>query len=305
MMDLNRVSVFLRVAEAGSFTLAARQLGVSRSAVSQTIRKFEDECGVALVSRTTRSVKLTEAGSRLYDALSGPLREIGDALERTRSTHAPSGQLKLAVTSIAEGFLSGPLIPDFVELYPDVTLDITIIDEPVDIVAEGYDAGVTLGETIDQDMIAVAVTGPSRQAAVATPEYFERHGRPEHPRDLLSHRCIGWRSRRDLAPYRWEFEDEQGEFDVNVREQILTNDLRTMIQIARSGGGVTFGMIENFEEDLASGRLVSVLDAFLPEFDGFYLYYPSRRLMAPKLRALVDHVQHHRRSRNRASASLE
>lgn len=299
MIDLNRVSVFLRVAEAKSFTLAAQQLGVSRSAVSQTIRKFEEECGVALISRTTRSVTLTEAGSRLRNALAGPLSEIAEALEQTRSEQAPSGVLRLAVTSIAERFLSGPLIPNFVEAYPDVTLDITIIDEPVDIVAAGYDAGVMLGETIDQDMIAVAVTGASRQAAVATPEYFERHGRPEHPRDLLSHRCIGWRSRRDLAPYRWEFEDEEGEFDVNVRAQILTNDLRTMIQIARSGGGITFGMIENFEEDLAAGRLVSVLDDYLPAFDGFYLYYPNRRLLAPKLRALVDHIQRHKRSRNR------
>ncbi|TIT99504.1 MAG: LysR family transcriptional regulator, partial [Mesorhizobium sp.] len=163
-----------------------------------------------------------------------------------------------------------------------------------DIIAAGFDAGVRLGEVIERDMIAVPLTGDQRQVAVATPDYLARHGTPEHPRDLVHHRCIGWRPQPHTAPYRWEFEKDGRAFDVSVEPQITTNDMLLMIRTALAGGGITFGMEETFRPHLERGELVSILSDWLPPFAGFFLYFPSRHTVTPKLRALIDHVRHYR-----------
>lgn len=288
-MDLNLLPLLLAVAEERNFRAAADRLGVTRSAVSQGIRRLEDAVELQLVMRTTRAVRLTEAGERLVDSLRAPLGAVHDALEL--NSDAPSGRLRLAVTSIAEDFLSGPLLARFAEAHPKIIVDVTVTDEELDIVGHGYDAGVRLGEVIEQDMIAVPASGPQTEVAAASPGYVAKHGAPEHPTDLLHHRCIGWRPGPKTAPWRWEFEQDGQPFDVMVDPQVTTNDLRLMLRVALAGGGITFAPRDCMQEHFDSGALVPLLADYLPPFAGFYLYFPQRKHMAPKLRALVDHVR--------------
>ncbi|MBY0334509.1 MAG: LysR family transcriptional regulator [Acetobacteraceae bacterium] len=291
-LDLSGITVFLAVAEARSFRGAAAHLGITRPAVSQAIRRLEDRLGVALFHRTTRSVSLTEAGALLHQRMAPAIGEISAALDATADRDAaPAGLLRLAVSSIAERFIAGPLLADFAQAHPAIRVDVTVTDEEFDIVAEGYDAGVRLGEVIEKDMIAVPVSGDQRQMAAAAPAYIARFGRPAHPSELVHHRCIGWRPAPHTAPYRWEFGAEGREFDVAVDPCITTNDMGLMIRTAIAGGGITFGMEESFRPFLDSGQLVPLLQDYCPPFAGFFLYYPSRRNLAPKLRALVDHVR--------------
>jgi DNA-binding transcriptional LysR family regulator len=290
--DLDALAVFAVVAEERSFRAAADRLGVTRSAVSQTMRRLEERLGIALLQRTTRSVSLTEAGERLFADAAPALAEMRSALEAARNLRgSPRGRLRLAVSSIAEDFLSGPMLAAFAAAHPAIELDIVVTDEEFDIVSEGYDAGVRLGEVIEQDMIAVPVSGSQRQIIVCAPAYLERYGAPAHPRELASHRCIGWRPAPRVAPYRWEFAEEGREFAVTVAPEITTNDMALMIKLALAGAGITCGLEESFGPFLETGRLVAVLEEFCPPFAGFYLYYPNRRNMAPKLRALADHVR--------------
>lgn len=301
LTDYNALAVFVMVAEERNFRVVADRMGVTRSAVSQTIRRLEERLGIALVSRTTRSIGLTEAGERLYAEAAPSLMDMRNAMEAVADlTARPSGRLNLAVSSIAEGFLSGALLAAFGAAHPEVKLHVTVTDEEFDIVAEGYDAGVRLGEVIAQDMIAVPVSAPQRQIAVASPQYLLRAGTPAHPRDLAGHCCIGWRTGPHVAPYRWEFAEETAEgmreFSVEVDDSFTTTDMALMTSLAIAGAGITFGMEEIFRPAIAHGDLVPILEPFSPHFPGFSLYYPSRRNMAPKLRALIDHLQMHRRA---------
>ncbi|WP_027060396.1 LysR family transcriptional regulator [Mesorhizobium loti] len=290
--DLNMLSVFALVAEERSFRAAGERLGVSRSAVSQTIRRLEENLGIALVSRTTRSVSLTEAGEQLYEDVAPAIADMRTALSQTEQWRdRPRGQLRLAVSSIAERFLSGPFLAGFAEANPEIQLDVTVTDEEFDIVAEGYDAGVRLGEVIEQDMIAVPVAGDERQVTVCSPAYRDRFGIPAHPAELAAHRCIGWRPSPKAVPYRWEFTEDGKDFSVAVAPEITTNDMALMIKLAVAGAGITFGMEESFRPFIKRGELVPILDDYCARFAGFYLYYPSRRNAAPKLRALVEHVR--------------
>ncbi len=289
--DLKLLPLFIAVAQSDNFRAAADRLGITRSAVSQGMRKLEDSLGITLVQRSTRNVRLTEAGEQLYRQLDEPLGKVTTALEAVTAERSPRGLLRVAVTSIAERFLSGPFIVSFAEAYPGVTLDITVTDDESDIVAAGFDAGVRLGEVIEQDMVAIPITGLQRQVTVASPAYLAAHGTPRHPRELIAHHCIGWRPVPEVAPYRWEFGENGRDFDVSVEPRITTNDMQLMIRTALAGGGITIGMEETFLPYIERGELVSLLDDFLPPFPGFYLYYPSRHNQPPKLRALIDHVR--------------
>ena len=289
-LDLNLLPVFLAVTEEANFRAAADRLGLTRSAVSQGMRRLEDAVGAALVTRTTRSVRLTEAGERLRDALGGPVSEIGMALEAVAGDGMPRGHLRIAVTSIAEPFLSGPLIADFAAAQPGITIDVTVTDAAFDIVAAGFDAGIRLGEVIEQDMIAVPLGPEQRDAVVASPGYLAANDTPTHPRELVRHRCIGWRPSPEQAPYRWEFLEDGLPVSIAVQPQITTNDLRLMLRAALAGAGITFATEQTFRPYIEDGRLVPLLEDFLPPFPGFFLYFPQRRNMAPKLRALIDHI---------------
>jgi DNA-binding transcriptional LysR family regulator len=291
-LDLHLLQAFVAVADAGNFRAAADRLGVTRSAISQSIRKLEDQLGVALVRRTTRSVSLTEAGAQLHAEVAPSLADLAASVEAAGNLAGrPTGQLRLAVSTIAEHFLDGPLLASFLLAYPGIELDINVTDDEFDIVAEGYDAGVRLGEVIEQDMVAIPVGGPTRQVCVASPTYLAAHAAPTHPRDLIHHRCIGWRPAPRVAPYRGEFEENGEPFDVAVGAGLMTNDVWLMVRTALAGGGITFGVEGTFQPYIDRGELVAMLDAWLTPFPGFYLYYPGRRHLAPKVRALVDHVK--------------
>ncbi|CAH1689425.1 LysR family transcriptional regulator [Hyphomicrobiales bacterium] len=290
--ELEGISVFLAVAEARNFRVAGERLGVTRSAVSQALQRLEDRLGVALVQRTTRSMRLTEAGEQFYDAVRLSVARVREAVQSIREQGSqPSGLLRIAVSSIAETFIAGELLAGFLEAYPDVKLDITITDDEFDIVEAGFDAGVRLGEVIEQDMIAIPASALKRHCAVAAPRYLARSGRPRHPRDLSNHICIGWRPRPDAAPYRWEFTENGRDFDVAVDPVVTTNDMGVMIRMACAGSGITFGMVETFQSYIARGDLVPLLEEFCPPFQGFYLYYPKRHRQPLKLRALVSHMR--------------
>lgn len=305
--DLAGVTAFVAVAEARSFRTASERLGISRPAVSQALRRLEDRLGVTLVERTTRSVRLTEAGERLYETAAPALVDVRTALDTVGELRdRPRGSLRLAVSSIAERFLAGPLLAGFVAAYPEVRLDVTVDDAAGDLVAAGLDAAVRLGEVITPDMIAVPVSDPQRQIVVAAPAYLRRRGAPTHPRELPQHACVGWRPRPDVAPYRWEFTEPAApapdgavgsarDFDVAVDPHVTTNDMGLMVRLACAGAGLTFGMEETFRPYLARGELVPVLEAYSTPFPGFYLYYPRRRHQPLKLRALVEYVRARRR----------
>jgi DNA-binding transcriptional LysR family regulator len=294
-IDLNALAVLAAVARAKSFRAAADQLGVTRSAVSQAVRKVEDALGVAVLLRTTRSVTLTEGGEALLNRVAPALAEIeaatGAAADRGGR---PKGLLRLAVSSIAEGFLSGDLLASFRAAYPGVRLDIVVTDEEFEIVAGGFDAGVRLGEVIESDMIAVPVSADQRQVVVAAPAYLELAGTPLHPRELTQHRCIGWRPSAEVAPYRWEFTEDGREFAVAVEPDVTTNDMALMVKMAMAGAGLTIGMEETFAPWMHEKKLRPVLEDFCAPLPGFFLFYPSRRHLAPKLRALIDHVRNSR-----------
>jgi DNA-binding transcriptional LysR family regulator len=291
--------VFVEVAKAKGFRSAGQRLGVSGSAVSQALRRLEERLGVALVRRTTRSVHLTEAGERLFAAAQPALDDLRVAVAALGELGGePRGTLRLHTSGAAEGFLSGPLLAGFLREFPHVQLDLFVSDEPVDIVAAGYDAGIRLGEIIDRDMIAVPVSGDLRLVVMGAPSYFARHRKPKHPRELVEHDCINWHPTPEAPPYRWEFTESRRDFSVDVRARVLTNDPALNIRLAREGAGLALAD-DRARDYVRRGELVPVLEEFSTPFPGFYLYYPERRHASPPLRALVDYL---RRTRQKSRA---
>src|SRR5688572_4033437 len=202
--ELDGMATFVAVAEAKGFRAAGERLGLSHSAVSQTLRRLEERLGVALVQRTTRSVHLTAAGERLYASVRPALEEVRAAVSAVGELGgAPRGTLRLHLTTGAGTYFDGPLLAGFLAAHPHVRLDLAVSETAVDIVAEGYDAGARLGEVIDRDMIAVPVSRDIRLIVVAAPSYFERHPVPKHPRELVEHECLAWHPTPEAPPYRW------------------------------------------------------------------------------------------------------
>lgn len=286
------MTAFLAVAETGSFRQASERLDVTRPAVSQIITRLEARIGAPLFQRTTRSVRLTEAGERLLAVLQPARKTLEAALETISDAHgAPSGVIRIAVSSIAERVLDGKLFATFLEAFPEIDLDISVTDDEFDIVAAGFDAGVRLGEVIEADMIAVPVSAPQRQIVVASPDFIARCGIPAKPGELIDYDCIGWRPSPGSAPYRWEFAEDGRPFDVAVNPRTTTNDMRLMINLALTGAGITCGMEETFRAYVARGELQVLLETFCPPIPGFYLYFPASGKMPAKLRALIDHLR--------------
>jgi DNA-binding transcriptional LysR family regulator len=297
--DLNAMAVFTAVAEAKGFRAAGERLGVTGSAVSQTLRRLEERLGVALVRRTTRSFHLTEAGERLYASARPALEQLRTAVAAVGELgDEVRGMLRLHASSAAESFLSGPLLAGFLTANPKVQLDLYVSDEPIDIVAEGYDAGIRLGEVIDRDMIAVPVSPELRLVVVGAPSYFAKHRKPRHPRELVDHDCINWHPTANAPPYRWEFTEKARDFSVDVKARVVTNDPTLNLRLARAGAGLTLAD-DRMRDFVARGELVPVLEEFSTPFPGFYLYYPERRHASPALRALIELVQRSRRTRRK------
>lgn len=286
------ISAFAAIAEHGSFVRAAAHLGVTPSALSQTIRRLEDRLGVRLLHRTTRSVATTAAGEVLLGRLAPTLRELDAAVAATTAGRSarPSGPLRINMPRIAAELVVTPRLGAFTTAYPDVVLELVIEDRLVDIVVQRCDAGIRLGEKLARDMIAVEVGGRQRLVVVATPGYYARHGRPRQPRDLLAHRCIV-----NLMPggeaYRWELERDGHELELAVTGPVRTNDPRVAELAVLAGCGIGYAFEAQVAAYLASGALEAVLHAWCPSFPGFHLYYPSRREVSPALRALIDSLR--------------
>lgn len=290
--DLSGLTALLLVAEKRSFTAAAASLHVTPSAVSQTVRALEARVGVRLLQRTTRSVGLTEAGAVFVAQLKPALGAVQDALRSLgKAQERPSGVVRLTVPRFGYQQVLAPKLKAFLAAYPEIDLEVSVDDAFVDIVAEGFDAGMRIGESIDREMIGVRVGEDWRMVVVGAPSYFATRGKPRHPRDLAAHECIGYRRRTTGTRYRWEFTERGRELAVTVRGRLVLDDADLMRDAAIEGHGLAYLPEPHLRAELAAGRLESVLDAFCEPFPGLFLYYPSRTHLAPKLQALVTFLR--------------
>src|SRR5579863_1341778 len=286
--DLTLLAAFLTVAEERSFTRAAKRLNVSPSALSHAIRRLEEQIGVRLLARTTRSVAPTDAGGQLLAQLRPALGDIRSALAQIAGLRAtPAGRVRLVVPRFASLAVLGPKLGQFARDFPDVVLDITTDDSRVDLVAAGFDAGIQYGEFIEQDMVAVRVSPDQRPAIVGSPAYFESQAKPKSPGDLLHHRCINFRHGTG-GVYRWEFDKGKQSLTVAVNGPLILDDVELMTRAAIDGVGLAFMSEVDAAPHVASGALVRVLEDWCPPFPGFFLYYPSRRQQPAALSALIE-----------------
>jgi DNA-binding transcriptional LysR family regulator len=286
--ELSVLSAFLTVAEERSFTRAAKKLNISTSGVSHAIRRLEEQIGVRLLTRTTRSVSPTDAGEQLLAHLRPALADIKGTLTNLSGLQSkPVGRVRLLCPRLAAQAVLAPKIGRFALDYPDVELDITTDDSRLDLASAGFDAGIQFGEYIAQDMVAVRVSPDLIPAIVASPAYFESHPKPTVPRDVLQHRCIGFRHRGE-SKYRWEFDKGDQSLAISVSGSLLLDDLDLVIQAALDGAGLAWVAEDRVTRHLATGALVRVLEDWCPPFPGFFLYYPSRKQQPAALSALIE-----------------
>jgi DNA-binding transcriptional LysR family regulator len=287
-----QLQAFLAVARHRSFGSAARELGVSRSAVSQSVRQLEERLHVTLLARTSRSVALTDVGRRLVDN-AGPAVE--QALESLRAVAAVpgevTGRVRLSVPAAAVPLILARLLPQFVARFPKVELDVHVDNRLVDVVADGFDAGIRLVEAIHRDMVHIRLTEAFRVIIAAAPSYLERRGVPEKPTDLLEHDCICARWASDGQASAWELERGKKTWRVPVRGPIVTNDGDLMRTLALAGTGLVYTLEPLIEGELANGRLHAVLEPYAPAVPGLFLYFPSRAKVSPAFRAFVQVAQ--------------
>ena len=284
---------FIAVATDQSFTKAAARLGISASSLSRTIRSLEEQIGVRLLSRTTRSVSLTEAGQRLFNKASPRFDEIvAEMTALSDLRDSPSGTVRITCSEQAAETVLWPKLQRVLKNYPDITVEIFIDAGFTDIAAKRFDAGVRLGESLEKDMIAVRIGPDARLIAVAAPSYFLRHPAPVTPQDLTTHRCINLRlaTRGDL--YAWEFEKDGRQMRIRVDGPLIFNTVRLMIEAAVSGFGIAFVPEDNVRPLIASGDLVQVLDEWCKPIVGFHLYYPSRRQNSTAFQIVVEALRY-------------
>jgi DNA-binding transcriptional LysR family regulator len=286
--QLSQLAVLAAVAAHRSFRGAGKELSIAPSAVSHAVSSLEESLGVRLLARTTRSVSPTEEGKLLLERLAPALEEIEIALEDTLAARGrPAGNLRITAPRFASDLLIALRLGDFLNAYPDITLEIANEDGFSDIVEEGFDAGIRLVESLEADMIAVKVSPDIRTVIAGSPAYFEKNPKPLHPRDLVHHRCIKRRFTNG-AIYRWEFEKDGRELIVAVDGPLIVTEDRLAVLAALNGAGLAYLFDMRVEEELAEGRLIRVLEDWCPPYPGFYIYYPSRRQMRPALRAFLD-----------------
>jgi DNA-binding transcriptional LysR family regulator len=291
--DLNDIVAFLAVARARSFTRAAAQLGVSQSALSQTIRGLESRLGLRLLTRTTRSVAPTEAGERLLAAAGPRLDEIDAELAALSALRdKPAGTIRITAHDHAVQAILWPALRRLLPDHPDIRVEIVIDYGLTDIVAERYDAGVRTGEMVAKDMIAVRIGPDMRSAVVGAPSYFARHARPRTPQDLTAHACINLRLPTLGGLYAWEFEKAGRALRVRVEGQLVFNGTAPMRQAALDGFGLAYLPEADVQAHIAEGRLIRVLADWCPPYPGYHLYYPSRRQPTPAFALLVGALRY-------------
>ncbi len=290
---LVHLSVFTAVARHSSFQKAGAEMGMSTSAVSHAIRGLEELLGVGLFNRTTRSVAMTDAGQRLLERLQPALRDVGDALEEMNNFRTtPTGTLRINTSRTAAHLLLAPLMDRFLAAYPEIHLEIVDEDSLVDIVANGFDAGVRFQDQVPEDMIAVPIGPPQRLVVVGSPAYLVRRGIPRAPEDLMQHDCIRHRFPSGRL-YHWEFERGAYKHEMDVRGRITLGDAGLALRAALDGIGLAFLFEDFVKHAVADGQLVRVLEDWCPVFAGFTLYYPRQRRMSSALRAFIDMARSH------------
>jgi DNA-binding transcriptional LysR family regulator len=288
--DFAELKAFAAVVERASFARAADHLGFSPSALSQTIRQLETRLGVRLLNRTTRSVAPTSAGARLYERIARVIQDLDAAVaEAVEATGRTAGTLRINTLSMAADKLIAPRLGRFHRAYPQVVLDIVIDNGLSDIVAGRFDAGIRVGERLEQDMIAVRLTRDLEMTAVASPDYLTHHGEPKTPADLHSHRCINWRFPGSGAIHRWGFEKKGKKLEIAVEGALISNHQEIVVEGALQGLGILYAYDDERIDDLiARGQLKRVLAEWSVTLPGLFLYYSNRRLPQPALRAFID-----------------
>jgi len=289
VLPVAQLHAFLAVARHRSFSAAARDLAVSRSAVSQAVRQLEDQLRVVLVARTTRSVSLTDAGRRLADGVAPALAQVAATLiDVSAAPGEPVGRLRLSIPRVAVPFVIEPVLPTFRLRYPRVEVELVVEDRLVDIIAGGCDAGIRDGEIVERDMVRVRLTKALRYLVVAAPDYLKLRGAPQRPEDLLEHECIVFRSPTTGAAYPWEFERGRKKWRVPVAGGVASNDALLCASFAKLGLGLAYTVEPYVLDDLQSGRLQAVLEPFAPTTPGYFLYFPGRAQQSRPLRLFVE-----------------
>lgn len=289
--DLTDLAYFLELAKHRNFRKAGLELGVSASALSHALRGFEERLGVRLLNRTTRSVALTAAGEALQAAVVGPFDEISQAVDVVNKFRdAPMGRIKLSVPTEAAAFLVGPVMATFLERYPDVEIEISVTNRMIDVIDSGFDAGIRYGGTVPEDMVAQRLSRDIRWLVVGSPSYLETHGVPNHPNDLLKHRCIRIRIGDDSV-YRWEFERGSEKLEVDVPGALIVDQGDIGLAAIRQGSGLFYVADPMVRQDIENGVLRNVLDDWSPLGPGFYIYYSSRRQIPAALRLFIDLIR--------------
>ena len=290
--DWGSLAAFAIVAEEKSFTRAAARLAVSPSALSHTLRRLEERLGIRLLARSTRSVSTTQAGDRLLARVAPALEEITQAVEDLgRLLERPSGLVRITASRSAARMVLTPVLPGFVQRYPDIVIEVLIEPRLTNIVAERFDAGIRLGEALEKDVVGVPVTGQLRMAVVGAPHYFAKHPPPVTPHELRKHRCINFRLPAAGTIYQWEFEQGQHGVEVGVDGPLVFDDEDMVIDAALADVGLAFVIEDQVASLIQAGALKRVLADWCSPFPGFYLYYPGRRQLSPALAALIDAVR--------------
>lgn len=289
--EFAELRAFAAVVRHGSFTNAAAKLGVSPPALSQTIRNLEERLGVRLLNRTTRSVAATPAGAKLAAELLPVLDSLDGIVEAAlEEDSTPTGLLRISAARVAIPLLE-KIVPGFLATFPRVRLEIDTDDRMVDIVREGFDAGIRLGERVERDMVAIRFGDDLRMAVVGAPGYFASHPIPTHPRQLADHNCLVMRSPTDASVYKWEFEKSGEELRVAVDGALTCNDPSVRIAAACAGFGLAYLFEHQVTAHIAAGSLQRVLADWTPPYPGCFLYYPGRRNQRPALRAFIDYAR--------------
>ena len=293
--EMADLTAFLAVADARSFTLAAAKLGMSQSALSQIVRRLEERLGLRLLTRTTRSVAPTEAGSRLLQTLAPALSELDASIAALSELRdKPAGTIRITSVEHATETVLWPVLVRFSRTYPEVKVEVVSDYELADLAAQGFDAGVRLGEHVDKDMIAIPIAPEFRPAIVGAPSYFKSNGRPKVPQDLVGHQCINLRLSSTRGHYIWEFAKAGRQPKVRVDGPIAFNTISMLRQAALDGVGLANLPDDYVTEEIADGRLVRVLQDWCPPHPGYHLYYPSRRQPTQAFALLVDALRHRR-----------
>ncbi|MCH5050782.1 LysR family transcriptional regulator [Pectobacterium aquaticum] len=291
--NFNELQLFMVVARERSFTRAAAKLGVSQSALSHAMKALEARLNLRLLTRTTRSVAPTEAGERIIACLEPRLTELELDLEQLIQLNGiASGNIRISAGEHAVKSQVWPKLKPFLHEYPEINVELVVDNGFVNIVESRFDAGVRLGENVDKDMVAVRIGPDLRLVVVGSPDYFSRYGFPDTPHDLQHHRCINMRLPTLGGLYHWEFEKDGKSLQVKVEGQLTFNHLAERIDAAESGFGLSFIPEDMIQQQLASGKLIAILEEWCPIFPGYYLYYPSRKQHPPAFALLIDALRH-------------